>query len=255
MDSTLTAFSTPPHAPNATGRPDGAMTPPSEGTVADGFRDLVEGRGLDVVLEPIIHLQTGVEMGVEALARFDGPLATDAVFRMAHARGLGVDLELRCLDRVLDHVRATDGSSPGFVGVNLSAAALADPRCLSLLEGQPSHRLVVELTDQTLAPELATLRRRVDEVRDLGARIALHVAGSIDTVAFSVIQPEMAKLRVARWHDATCDNSKLARFLSGAGVFVIAVGADRRDEIEMFQAHGVDAAQGHMYGLPRTARR
>jgi EAL domain-containing protein (putative c-di-GMP-specific phosphodiesterase class I) len=156
---------------------------------------------------------------------------------------------------VLDHVRATDGTSPGFVGVNLSAAALADPRCLALLEHQQCHRLVVELTDQTIAPELAVLRRRVDEVRDLGVRIALHVSGSIDTRAFSVIRPEMAKLRVARWHDTMCDNSKLARFLSGAGVFVIAVGADRRDEIEMLQAHGVDAAQGHMFGLPRTARR
>jgi EAL domain-containing protein (putative c-di-GMP-specific phosphodiesterase class I) len=208
-----------------------------------------------IVLEPAMHLQTGTEVGAEALSRFAGEHDTRAVFRVAHRRGVGVDLELRSLALAIDHLDATDRTDDGFVGVNLSAVALTDPRCLVLLEHHRCQRLVIELTDQSDPRELALLRRRIDEVRELSVRIALHVEGTVDTQAFSVIQPDMAKLRISRWHHGAHDDSNLAQFLSGAGVFVIAVGVDRASDITSLQSHGVDAAQGHVYGLPRTASR
>lgn len=240
MNVTSTATSTTPHDHTVVERPDGARSEVPVPTI---------------VLEPVVHLQMGTEVGAEALSRFAGEQDPRAVFRVAHGRGLGVDLELRCLALVVDHLNATDRTGGGFVGVNLSAGALTDPRCLVLLERQPRHRLVIELTDQSDPTELALLRRRIEQVRDLGVRIALHVEGSVDTQAFSVIRPDMAKLRISRWHHGVHDDSKLAQFLSRAGVFVIAVGVDRSSDIASLQSHGVDAAQGHLYGLPRAASR
>lgn len=234
-----------------------AATTSSWATLSSFLDELLAGPAPWLSLEPIIHLQTGAEVGVEALARFDGPLPTDAVFRLAHAEGIGNDLELRCLHRVLKHLHATNSTDVGFVAVNLSPAALIDPRCLELIGRYECRRLVIELTDHTAAPEIAVLRRYLEEARDHQIRIGVHVSTRIDHDLFAIIHPDIAKIdvRSPTWHTIDDDNTELARYLSRLGAFVVAVGVHSRDTLTHLRRHGIDAAQGHMIGLPRTVDR
>jgi EAL domain-containing protein (putative c-di-GMP-specific phosphodiesterase class I) len=113
---------------------------------------------------------------------------------------------------------------------------------------------VIELTDHTAAPEIAVLRRYIDQARDHQIRIGVHVSNRIDHDLFAIIRPDIAKLRATSptWNADNNDNTEHARYLSQLGAFVVAVGVDSRDALTHLQHHGIDAAQGHTIGLPRT---
>ena len=226
----------------------------SEATTSRDVDELLRGPGPRLSLEPIIHLQTRNEVGAEALARFDNSLPTDAVFRLAHGEGVGTDLELRCLYRVLEHLQTVDPTDRCFIAVNLSPATFIDQRCFELIQRYPCDRLVMELTDHTAAPEIGVLRRYIDQARDHQIRIGVHVANRIDHEFFALIRPDIAKVRgpSSAWDSHDDDRAALVRYLSHLGAFVVAVGVSSTDAFIDLQQHGIDAAQGRMIGRTRT---
>lgn len=211
--------------------------------------DLITGTGPGLHLQPVIHIQSGVRVGVEALARFPGGMPTPEWFRTAHGLGVGADLELRILDEVMQRL---DQCGPGFVGVNLSTSVLLDPRTVELLERGVDAELVIEITDQTVLPKLSVLRTRFDEIRHLGIRIAVHVSefGLATMQLLMIARPDVVKLdppltaaiAAGRAGSATADN--LFTFCRQEGVFVIAVGVETRAQLAALQDAGVDAYQG-----------
>src|SRR5262249_44351000 len=56
---------------------------------------------VQIVLQPIVSVHTGVALAVEALARFPGEPDAEAVFAAAHAQGYGAALEASCLQTAL----------------------------------------------------------------------------------------------------------------------------------------------------------
>ena len=106
----------------------------------DALMALMRHSNRNVDFDPIVHLQTGAVVGNEALASFPGQLSTAAWFGLAHAMGVGVDLELSMLDAVLDRYR---NETSGFVGVNASADALTDPRFLERLFDVDDDRVLI----------------------------------------------------------------------------------------------------------------
>lgn len=224
--------------------------------VRDRLVSLISGTGPGVHLQPVVHIQSGVQVGVEALARFPGGMSTPEWFRTAHGLGLGGDLELRILHEVL---RRLDGCGPGFVGVNLSASVLLDPRTVEILERGADAELVVEITDQTVMPKLSVLRSRLDELRHLGIRIAIHVSefGLATMQLLMVARPDVVKLdppltsaiAAGRAGSATADN--MFTFFRQEGVFVVSVGVETQAQLVALQDAGVDAYQGFIVGADR----
>lgn len=215
----------------------------------DRLIDLITGTGPGLVLQPITHIQSGVQVGAEALARFPGSMTTAEWFRTAHAVGVGADLELRILHEV---VQRRDDRGPGFVGVNISPSVLLDPRSSAILSEAADAELVIEITDQTVMPKLSVLRSRLDEIRREGIRIAIHVSefGLASMQLLVLTRPDVIKLdppitaavAAGRARSATADN--LFRFCRQEGVFVVAVGVETRQQLEALQDAGVDAYQG-----------
>jgi hypothetical protein len=63
-------------------------------TVRLRTNDAIVGRGRTLALQPIVDVPTGIATGVEALARFDSPQATEEWFTQAEPVGLRLQLEL-----------------------------------------------------------------------------------------------------------------------------------------------------------------
>jgi EAL domain-containing protein (putative c-di-GMP-specific phosphodiesterase class I) len=211
--------------------------------------DLIGGTGPGLCLQPITHLHSGVEVGAEALARFPGPLSTADWFRTAHALDAGVDLELRMLHEVVEHLT---GRANGFVGVNLSPSALLDARVLELLHRSGYTGLLIELTDQTVLPQPAVLRARIDEVRRLGIRIGIHASEfGVDTMQLlDLVSPDVVKLdpvltgSIAAGRATSSTARSFLRHCNSTGVFLVSVGAESRQQLTVLKSAGVDAYQG-----------
>lgn len=202
-------------------------------------------------LQPIQDVITGDRIGAEALARFPGSMSPAEWFRVAHAIGLGHDLELRVVHEVIE--RASNGL-PGMIAVNVSPQVITDPRLIGICRQLGNNRMMIEVTDQTSMPEFSTLRVRLDEIRSLGIRIATHVqrfdAEAVQTL--TIAEPDVVKLGygvtcalMAGKVDVTQARNFFARCRQ-AGVFIVAVGVETRDQLEILERIGVDGYQGYI---------
>ena len=143
-------------------------------------------RGDELVLEyqPIVDMATGTPSGLEALVRWNHPqlgrlLPADFV-PLAEESGL-----MNALGGwVLDHACADLATSNMLISVNVSARQLAGGELRNRVLGalrrtrlDPS-RLLIELTESSLAAADAGAESELDELRALDVRIALDDFGS-----------------------------------------------------------------------------
>jgi EAL domain-containing protein (putative c-di-GMP-specific phosphodiesterase class I) len=224
----------------------------------DALMALMRHTNRRVDFDPIVHLQTGAVVGSEALAVFPGQLSTAAWFSVAHAIGVGVDLELSMLDAVLDRYLV---ETTGFVGVNTSADVLVDPRFLERLTDIHDDRVVIELTGQTSLPSLGRLRMALEKVLETGARLAIHVAdlGPSSLRSITSLEPDVIKLDpnltagLAAGEDDTASARNFFERCRHDGIFVVAVGVERPEQLRSLEGKSVDAYQGWLARAERSA--
>jgi EAL domain-containing protein (putative c-di-GMP-specific phosphodiesterase class I) len=221
---------------------------------------IIRDGGPAIVFQPVIHLETGRVIGAEALSRFPGPLDTRAWFDAAERLGIGDELELGAVDAALRRLDTVTWERVGwdFVGLNVSTRAVFDPRFLELVARHPAERLVVELTEQNAVPALPILRDHLDRLHDLHVRIAVNgvKATPADIDRVMMIEPGFVKLDVAftdalvREPGRRAEAAALLDRCRREGVSVIAVGVEAYDELALLRRLGIDAVQGHLFGLP-----
>ena len=212
---------------------------------------MMQHANYSVDVDPIVHVHTNSAVGAEALARFPGEQSTARWFQLAHALGIGPDLEMAILDAVIAEASEL---TYGFIGVNLSPAVLVDPRCIERLAAMDDDRLVIEITDQTTIPELGLLHMHLDQIRNAGVRIATHVSdfGPDALRSFRRLSPDIVKVNpslTAALAAGETESADTARFLEGCrreGAFVVAVGVERADQLPALVAQQVDAYQGYL---------
>ncbi len=214
------------------------------------------GRGPTVVLQPIVELCSGRRVGAEALSRFppEWSKTPDVVFHEAAEVGLGLELELRSVERALDHLRAV----PGYVSVNLSPSALLDGRIHDLLAAFPPERVVIELSEHDAVDDYDALAAALAPHRDRGVRLAIDDVGAgFSSLRHIVITaPDLIKLdrSIVAGVDADPVLGALARamvdFARGLGARVVAEGIETGADAAALFAAGVEFGQGWFFGRP-----
>ena len=170
---------------------------------------------------------------------------------------MGSELELRAVDNILA-VRSLWPQSWEIVYVNVSPERLRDERMRQTLSSLPESRLVVELTDQTALPDDWQLREQLERLRNDGVLIAVSGLrpGDVQYERILRIQPEIVKLDVAALDRIDADPARkqaveeLVSACRRTGVFVVAVGTENEDQLRFVRSMGIDAAQGHLLGMP-----
>lgn len=221
--------------------------------------ELLAPGGLSTAFQPIVSLDDGGLVGVEALVRAGGDVDGDPTewLRAASAVGMRAQLERLAVARaveVLDELPAT-----AFLAVNLSAPVLASGWVTPLLATAPLERVVVELTEHDAVGDYDALNRELAPLRHRGMRLAIDDVGAGFASMRHVLRtrPEILKLDRAFVADLVDDAAasealiaSLCDFARAIGATVVAEGVERAEEEAAVRDLGVSWAQGHRYGRP-----
>lgn len=226
------------------------------------LRGTFTGDGTSVVVQPIRTLLDHDVVGYEALSRFHGPdcdlIPADTVFDEARTLGLGVELELATARSALDLLSSI--AAPAYLSVNLSPAALVDPRTAALLTGVDTRRVVLELTEHEQVADYPALSRALKSVRARGVRLAVDDAGAgfASLQHISLLRPDLIKLDRALITAVHTDPSRRAlvramvQFARETSATLIAEGVEEQAELRELLELGVELGQGFLLGHPDT---
>ncbi len=244
---------------------DGAeQVTPSGSSVTELIGELVAGRPIHSVYQPIVDLNDGHVAGYEALARPEGYGASDSVetlFEVAHRSGHIRDLDWLCRRAALSQAASLPAEMPLFM--NVSIAALLDPlhdvdQLLLLLEwtGRSPYRLILEIGEHESVRDLDRLRVVLTSYRSAGIRFAIDDLGEgfATTELLETAEPEFVKLARSLTMNAARRSARAAistalKFARAHDSIVIAEGVE--NELVSDQIRSLDIPLGQGFGLGR----
>ena len=217
-------------------------------------------QALAVVFQPVVEVDTGRVVGVEALSRFSAEPARspDVWFAEAERVGLGVDLQLLAIQHAL--VALEKLPPEVFLAVNVTPGVVLDPgRGLLRMVGGMLERLVLELTEQVPVEDYDVLNAAIVPLRQGGARLAVDDtgAGYAGLRHLIALAPEVVKLDLSLTRGIDRDPARralasaLVRFGRDTGAEVVAEGVETPEELETLRALGVPWAQGYLIARPQ----
>lgn len=221
-------------------------------------RMLSEDGALKMVFQPICALDGSGAVGVEALARFQGPpvRGPERWFEEAEAVGLRRELELAAiktavadLDQVPDEL---------FLAVNASPQTLRSAALLKLLSRVDGSRIVVEVTEHARVDDYRAVNVALARIRDLGVRLAIDDAGAGFASLRHILRlaPEIVKLDRTLIDRIESDRSRqalaagLISFAEKIDATIVAEGIERQAEVSALGDLGVSYGQGFFFAKP-----
>ena len=210
-----------------------------------------------MLFQPVIHLETGTTVGVEALARF---IATpqrppDEWFAEAALVGLGVDLEIAAINAALRHFSALPVDA--YMALNVSPTTIGDPRLIESIRPY-AERVVLELTEHEAFDRYDILLASINELRRTGVRLAVDDAGSGYAGLRHIlrVRPDIIKLDLSLTRGIHADPAR--RALAGALVSfgrethasIVAEGIELSEELQTLRELQVGYGQGFHLGRP-----
>ena len=227
--------------------------------IAERVYARLEGGDIQPVFQPILSVSTGRLIGAEGLSRFPGSdRFPDQWFNEAAEVGLGVELELAALGRLL--VAARDLPTDLYVSVNVGPQTLVRGELLDLLltTGIAPGRVVLEITEHASITEYDEVLAAVSTLRAIGVRLAVDDAGAGYASFRHILRlgPEMIKLDrslIAGLHEDPALRalaSAVVTFGLEMGSTVTAEGIETPDELRCAQDLGIHGAQGFLFGRP-----
>jgi len=216
-------------------------------------------RRFQLVYQPIVHLDTGGLLGVEALCRFADGRAPERWFQESEVRGLAPELDLAIVRTALKQVASLPD---GYLALNVSPSTLVDPRLLDVLGAPsvPAERLVIEITEHARVDNYGRARRTLEALRRLGVRLAVDDAGAGYATFRHVLRlrPDIIKMDHSITQHINEDPGRLALaaalviFAGEIGAVLIAEGVETAGELAALHQAGVTRAQGFALGRPQS---
>jgi EAL domain-containing protein (putative c-di-GMP-specific phosphodiesterase class I) len=218
------------------------------------------GVGLQIVYQPILDLTTGEVLGAEALSRFGTePQRSPAQWFIEAAEvGLGIQLELAAVRRAAEGLSLLPPDA--FLSVNASAETVRSPALMSALEGLPTSRVVIELTEHERIEDYSQLVDPIARLRERGVRLAVDDAGAGFASLQHILQlkPDIIKLDRIFIEGLADDpvrralTTALVTFAHDIGATLVAEGIATAAELEALRAIGVRHGQGRFLGEPAS---
>lgn len=224
--------------------------------------------------QPIVRLETGATVGVEALVRWDHPrrglLAPSEFILVAEDTGLIVELTRCVLRKASTQTRrwqlADPDGAPLSVSVNISGVSITDSAIVGdvarALEesGLPPQSLTLELTETALVGDLAgaaTLR----DLEALGVRLAIDDFGAGHSSlrylrSFPIDALKIDRSFISRMTDDPREASFVETIVDLATVLdleTVAEGIETREQRDLLAELGCTFGQGYYFARPIDA--
>lgn len=219
---------------------------------------LIRRRSFAPVFQPIVDLESGRTLGHEALTRFTDGERPERRFADAEAVGLGVDLELACLEAALTDAARLSG---GWVSLNVSPDLVMTPDRLANVIRKAPGQVVLEITEHVPVTDYRAFRQAIDTLGG-DVQFAIDDAGAGFSSFRHIVEltPHFVKLDIGLVRAIDRDPVRQA-LVSGMDFFsvktgcrLIAEGVETAGEREMLRSLAVELGQGFLLGPPTAAR-
>jgi len=236
---------------------------------AEELHDIIHGRKLSALFQPIIHMHSGDIIGYEGLIRgpSDSPLhAPMNLFKVARASGLTLEVEHLCRQVVLECFAELGLPGKLFLNVSPECLLLRNARHGETLEyieqiGINPDRVIIELTENQPTYDYDLMREAVLHYRNMGFQIAIDDLGEgfSSLRLWSELRPEYVKIDMHFIQGINNDPVKLQfvrsiqEIAEKSGTLVIAEGIETQMELLVLRDLGVAFGQGYHLGRPNMA--
>lgn len=234
----------------------------------DHLHDIIGGRQLIPLFQPIVDMHGGEIIGYEGLIRgpSNSPLHSPFnLFKAAGVHNLATPIELLCRQIILEHFAKL--ALPGKLFLNVSPGLLLNGDGMGgkapghLLEGGISpERIIIELTENLPAYDYALLRKAVAHYRAQGFRIAIDDLGEgfSSLRLWSELRPEYVKLDKHFIQGINLDPVKLhfvrsiQEIARNSAALIVAEGIETQAELRAVKGLRIAFGQGYLIGRPQT---
>jgi diguanylate cyclase (GGDEF)-like protein/PAS domain S-box-containing protein len=237
------------------------------------LRHAIEHDELLLHYQPIIDLNTGHILGVEALLRWQHPelgLVPPARFiPLAEESGLIVPIGEWVLHQACQQTHAwhNAGFTDLYVAVNLSSRQFREPDLVARVKqvladtGLSGIRLELELTESMLLTNIDNTVRQMQELDTAGVRFVIDDFGTgYSSLSYLKRFPiDVLKIDQSFVRDITTDPDDAAivraiiTMAHALGVRVVAEGVETHEQMEFLRANRCDSMQGYYLSKPLPA--
>jgi len=234
------------------------------------LRRAVQQEGLELFYQPIFDLASGTITGAEALVRWRHPergllLPADFI-DLAEVSGLIIPMGAWVLRTACIAARAWQRDARSIVSVNLSARqfhqsdVVQEVRNVLDETGLDPSLLHLEITESSAMRDPAVALRTLEEIRELGVRIALDDFGvGYSSLSYLKRFPiDLIKLDQSFVRDLP--SNPVDRAIAGAliavahslNIRVVAEGVENAGQLAVLREYGFDGVQGFLFSEPLT---
>jgi diguanylate cyclase (GGDEF)-like protein len=239
------------------------------------LRHAMGTEALRVAFQPIMGLRDGTLHAVEALARWDHPtrgLVPPADFiPLAEETGLIIPLgrqvlSISCAQAAAWSEVVEDGPGPS-VSVNISARQLHDPGFLADVRGVladtrlDADRLILEVTEGTMAGDLDGVLEVMLRLRELGVRLAIDDFGTgysslsylrMFPVEFLKVDTSFVESVAPPWQGREFVEA-IVRLAHALSMTPVAEGVETEEQVEALIEVGCEIGQGFLLARPMSS--
>jgi EAL domain-containing protein (putative c-di-GMP-specific phosphodiesterase class I) len=229
-----------------------------------------------VAFQPIVDLATGALHEYECLFRPEMPMlpqSITAIVLAAIETDRSVELDAYIVSTILarsgelDRRRRQTGGDPLRVAINITPASLLDPRFAAAPlaamvrdAGLDPRQVTLECTEQQAVDDVVPLQRAVRSLRRAGFGFAVDDAGAgyASFALIAALRPTVIKIDrdivagIARDDARQALVEAFVSFGRRIGAKSLAEGIEKRADLAMVTALGVDFAQGYLIGKPKS---
>jgi EAL domain-containing protein (putative c-di-GMP-specific phosphodiesterase class I) len=233
---------------------------------SNAVSQVIAGKLLRPVFQPIVDLRSGRILGFEGLIRPDpnGPLPdTGRLFAAAAASGRTVELDLACIEVVVNGARAIGPDR--LLTINLSPRTLEvkDFDAAWLLSGLVRNgispgRVIVELTEREEVDDLGRLQQTFNLLQQYGLRFAADDVGAgnsglrlLSQVQFDIVKIDLALVQSGvRRMGARAVLQSLRDLALSQNARIVAEGVETARQLQVIRELSIGAGQGYLLGRP-----
>ena len=230
-----------------------------------------------IAFQPIVELRTGRLIEYECLFRPEMPgleASISGIVQAAIETGRTIELDGFIVGLILKRAgelqlaRRSAGEPPIHLAINFTPASLLDAQFeastfarMVAAAGLRPREITLECTEQQAVSDVEPLVKQVKALRRLGFGFAIDDAGA-GYASFSLIaalRPSVIKIDREIAYGIARDDAKQAlveafvSFGGRIGALLLAEGIERRADLAMLTALGVDLGQGYLIGKPNRS--
>ncbi len=240
-------------------------------SVETGMRRALERNELVLYYQPIVSLETGSVVGVEALIRWNHPergiLAPADFLAVAEESGLTLPISEWVVRSACEQARLWQRPQPMRISVNVPPQQLKHPSFVQLISNNLRRSALLpsaiglELVESSLIENRGAIVDNLQQLRAMGVYVAVDDFGTGYSSLSYLKRLPIDALKIDRSFtqgipsdpNDTAISTTIIAMARSLNLQVVAEGVETREQVEFLRHHGCHTAQGYFFSRPLPA--